>query len=226
MMGLVPFETDILILTQSSYATGFEIKVSKADLLADLKKKQYTKFKNSGQHLQELYYAKKFKYFYYAVPKHLEETALDMIHEFIGLYVYEHFDDKVPTFKCVKEPKKLKSEPWTDRNVNEVLRLGCMRINTLKCALKQQIDLANYYKTEIRIKFQEFKSMSNNKKERKTAEYYCQVAKTGHEGLIDIIQQAMRQSYNDALEDAIDKLPTLMLYDKQRCKNEILKLKK
>jgi len=36
----------------------------------------------------------------------------------------------------------------------------------------------------------------------------------------------MRQSYNDALEDAIDKLPTLMLYDKQRCKNEILKLKK
>jgi len=68
--------------------------------------------------------------------------------------------------------------------------------------------------------------MSNNKKERKTAEYYCQVAKTGHEGLIDIIQQAMRQSYNDALEDAIDKLPTLMLYDKQRCKNEILKLKK
>lgn len=47
MMGLVPFETDILILTQSSYATGFEIKVSKADLLADLKKKQYTKFKNS-----------------------------------------------------------------------------------------------------------------------------------------------------------------------------------
>lgn len=37
-MFLVPFETDMLVLTQSGYATGFEIKVSKSDLLADLRK--------------------------------------------------------------------------------------------------------------------------------------------------------------------------------------------
>ena len=137
-MCLVPFETDMLVLTQSGYATGFEIKVSKSDLLADLKKKQYTKFKDkeNGSLLQELYYAKKFKYFYYAVPKKLEETALSMIPEFVGLYVYENFQyPKLPTFKCVKEAKKLKTESWREKDRIELMRLGCMRIYSLKQGL-------------------------------------------------------------------------------------------
>jgi len=137
-MCLVPFETDMLVLTQSGYATGFEIKVSKSDLLADLKKKQYTRFKDeeNGNVLQELYYAKKFKHFYYAVPKKLQETALSMIPEFVGLYVYENFEyPKMPTFKCVKEAKKLKTESWSEKNKNELMRLGCMRIYSLKQGL-------------------------------------------------------------------------------------------
>jgi hypothetical protein len=137
-MCLVPFETDMLVLTQSSYATGFEIKVSKSDLLADLKKKQYTRFKDkeNGNLLQELYYAKKFKYFYYAVPKKLEETALSIIPDFVGLYVYENFEyPKTPTFKCVKEAKKLKTESWREKDKVELMRLGCMRIHSLKQGL-------------------------------------------------------------------------------------------
>lgn len=137
-MGLVPFETDMLVLTQSGYATGFEIKVSKSDLLADLKKKQYTRFKDKENCslLQELYYAKKFKYFYYAVPKKLEETALSMITEFVGLYVYENFEyPKLSTFKCVKEAKKLKTESWREKDIIELMRLGCMRIYSLKKGL-------------------------------------------------------------------------------------------
>ena len=137
-MCLVPFETDMLILTQSGYATGFDIKVSKSDLLADLKKKQYTKFKDkeNGAFLQELFYAKKFKHFYYAVPKKLEETALSMIPEFVGLYVYENFEyPKRPTFKCVKEAKKLKTESWSEKHKTELMRLGCMRIYALKQGL-------------------------------------------------------------------------------------------
>ena len=38
-MTIVPFETDVLVLTKSGYAYGFEIKISKADLRADFKKK-------------------------------------------------------------------------------------------------------------------------------------------------------------------------------------------
>jgi len=137
-MALVPFETDMLVLTQSGYATGFEIKVSKSDLLADLKKKQYTKFKDkeNGSLLQELYYAKKFKYFYCAVPKNLQEAALSIIPDFVGLYVYENFEyPKLPTFKCVKEAKKLKTESWSEKDKIEVMRLGCMRIYSLKQSL-------------------------------------------------------------------------------------------
>jgi hypothetical protein len=148
-MGLVPFETDILILTHSGYATGFEIKVSKSDLLADLKKKQYARF-NDNPYKQELYYAKTFKYFYYAVPKDLEESALSIIPEFVGLYVYEVFEHKIPTFKCVKEAKKLKTVSWSEIKINEVKRLGCMRIGSLKSSLSQQMKLTNYYKEKLK----------------------------------------------------------------------------
>lgn len=137
-MEVVPFETDMLVLTQSGYATGFEIKVSKNDLLADLKKRQYRMFKDkeNGSLLQELYYAKKFKYFYYAVPKKLEETALSIIPYFVGLYVYEKFEyPNLPSFKCVKKAKKLKTESWSEKNKVELMRLGCMRIPSLKQGL-------------------------------------------------------------------------------------------
>jgi hypothetical protein len=137
-MSLVPFETDMLVLTKSGYATGFEIKVSKSDLLADLKKKQYRIFKDkeNGGLLQELYYAKKFKFFYYAVPKKLEETALSMIPQFVGLYVYENFEyPQLSTFKCVKDAKQLKTESWREKDKVELMRLGCMRIYSLKQGL-------------------------------------------------------------------------------------------
>jgi len=134
-MCLVPFETDMLVLTQSGYATGFEIKVSKSDLLADLKKKQYTKFndKENSKLLQELYYSKRFKHFYYAVPKHLEDVALSIIPEFVGLYVYEKYDyPKLPIFRKAKEAKKLKTESWREKDKIELMRLGTMRIYSLK----------------------------------------------------------------------------------------------
>ena len=137
-MCLVPFETDMLVLSKSGYSTGFEIKISKSDLLADLKKKQYTRFKDkeNGSLLQELYYAKKFKHFYYAVPKNLENTAISLIPEFVGLYVYEKFEyPKMPTFKKVKEAKKLKTESWREKDKIELMRLGTMRIYSLKLGL-------------------------------------------------------------------------------------------
>lgn len=43
MMGVLPFETDMLVLTKSGMAYGFEIKTSKSDLKKDFKKPQHTK---------------------------------------------------------------------------------------------------------------------------------------------------------------------------------------
>jgi len=53
-MNLLRFECDMLVISKSGFATGFEIKVSKSDLKADLKKKHFG---------SEKYY-KKFKLFW------------------------------------------------------------------------------------------------------------------------------------------------------------------
>lgn len=134
-MCLVPFETDMLVLSRSNYATGYEIKVSKSDLLADLKKKQYSRFKDkeNGSILQELYYAKKFKYFYYAVPQKLKEIALRVIPEFVGLYVYDN--NGIGVLIKVKDAKKLKTQSWSEKEKIELMRLGIMRIYSLKLGL-------------------------------------------------------------------------------------------
>ena len=62
-MGLVAFETDMLVLTKSGYAHGFEIKVSKSDLKADFKKRHHVNFnlEKNGKVGLERFYAK-FKY--------------------------------------------------------------------------------------------------------------------------------------------------------------------
>lgn len=143
MMGLVPFETDILIINKNNYATGFEIKVSKADLKADFKKPQHTKineFYNGKGGLQRWW--GKFKYFHYAVPIELEETALELIPHFCGLWVYEKLEyPKVPKFNQVRKAKKLFDYKWSDKHKYEVARLGTMRILALKIGIRNYQNL-------------------------------------------------------------------------------------
>lgn len=135
--GLVPFETDILILSDSNYATGFEIKISKSDLKADFKKKQHCKIDlfHNGKTGMERYFGR-FKYFYYAVPSFLEEDALNLIPDFCGLYSLEKREfPNLPIFKKVREPKKLFDNKWTGNERLQLARLGAMRILGLKEAL-------------------------------------------------------------------------------------------
>lgn len=140
MMGLVPFETDMLIINKNNYATGFEIKVSKADLKADFKKPQHTKineFYNGKGGLVRWWWC--FKYFNYAVPIKLKEDALELIPDFCGLWVYEKFEyPKKPNFKQVRKPKKIFDYKWTEKEKYEVARLGSMRILGLKQAINSR----------------------------------------------------------------------------------------
>lgn len=139
MMAIVPFETDMLVLTKSGYAYGFEIKVSKADLKADSKKPQHAKFdephRSSGKKGLERFYSK-FKHFSYAVPEQLKECALELIPDFCGLWVYAKYQyPKLPKFYCAREPKKLFNYKWSESQRYELARLGTMRIYALKQAL-------------------------------------------------------------------------------------------
>lgn len=134
MMGLVAFETDMLVLTKSGYAHGFEIKTSKADLKADFKKPQHTQigeFRNGRTGLERFY--GKFKYFYYAVPEELKEVALELIPDFCGLWVLrkENYPSS-PHFYQAKEPKKLFDHKWSEKDRYDLARLGTMRIYSLK----------------------------------------------------------------------------------------------
>lgn len=104
-MGSLAFETDMLVLTKSGYAYGFEIKVSKSDLKADFKKKHHAQFdivRNGKMGLERFY--SKFKHFSYAVPSELREAAISLIPDFCGLYVFEKATYKLI---CIREPKKL-----------------------------------------------------------------------------------------------------------------------
>jgi hypothetical protein len=141
MMGIVAFETDMLVINKNGYATGFEIKTSKSDLKADFRKPQHTKineFRNGKSGL-ERYYGK-LKYFYYAVPEDLKEEALKLIPDFCGLYCLSKWSEGSmirSTFLEVKKPKKLFDYQWSLSEKYSVARLGTMRIYNLKRTLNQ-----------------------------------------------------------------------------------------
>jgi len=141
--AVLAFETDLLVINKSGFATGIEIKISKADLKADFKKMQHTHF-NEMKHgkvgLSRWY--GKFKTFYYAVPKELEAEAIRLIPPFCGLITIEKefikpWNDEGNGFwhYHVKRPKGARILPkykWSEAEISSVRRLGTMRILTLK----------------------------------------------------------------------------------------------
>lgn len=134
---LVRFEADLLILSKSGYATCVEIKVSKADLKNDNKKKHI----NSTHENFENYFGV-LKYFYYAVPIELKEDALNKIPVFAGLIVVEEVNNEYWNGYRVTElrkPKHLFSYKWDEDERNALLRLGCLRIFNLKKLINKQI---------------------------------------------------------------------------------------
>lgn len=141
MMGVVPFEVDMLVLTKCGYAYGFEIKVSKADLKADFKKPQHIRIGEmvNGKTGMERYYGK-FKYFNYAVPEQLKEDALELIPPFCGLWVLRK--EKYPgplKFYLAREAKALFNYKYSEKECHYIARLGTMRILGLKEALRSQL---------------------------------------------------------------------------------------
>lgn len=119
--GLRLHECDLLKVSKAGYATEVEIKVSRADLRKDFEKKHTHK-------------NKKIKNFFYAVPKHLEAYALELIPEHAGLYVVNTnrngtkiVVEEVRASEANKDARKL-----TDNEINKLLKLGCMRIVSLK----------------------------------------------------------------------------------------------
>jgi len=114
-------ECDILSLSKSGYATEFEIKVSKYDLLKD-KEKWHG---HSHEYIAD---------FFFVVPEKLKDIALFNIPERAGLFVA----NKVIQDGCiyVEQERACKRNvnaiKWTDEDRYKLARLGTMRILKLK----------------------------------------------------------------------------------------------
>lgn len=123
MSGLVRFETDLLVLTKSRYATGVEIKVSKADFQNEFKKRQY----QYGEEMDEIFYGM-FKNFYFAFPEALiEECIADVPSRFGVLSV-----NKKGRVEEIRASELLYNKKWSEKDYNKLMRIGCMRIYNLK----------------------------------------------------------------------------------------------
>jgi hypothetical protein len=119
--GLHIHEVDLLVVTPAHYATEVEIKVSIADLKADLKKPHGHR-------------SNKIRLLYFAIPEELQIKATPLIPERAGLIVVR--GNKTKSYfqaEVVKAPivNKL-ARKLTDKEVNHVYELAAMRIWSLK----------------------------------------------------------------------------------------------
>ena len=126
--GLNLHEVDLLVIKQSHYAIEIEIKISVADLKADLKKPHGHR-------------SNKIKLLYFAVPSEIKDKALELIPERAGLLTITHdiakrsnghFSNRYYV-SAIKAPivNKL-ARKLTDKEISKVYELASMRIWNLK----------------------------------------------------------------------------------------------
>jgi hypothetical protein len=119
-------ECDMFIITKAGCAIEVEIKISKADLLADFKKGH--NHKDRQNRITE---------FYYAMPESLWEKCKDLIPEGAGVITcYRWVDykkrDRIDAHTKVKATRIKNARKLTQEERYSVARLGTMRIWSLK----------------------------------------------------------------------------------------------
>ena len=111
-------ECDLFIIKPSGYVVEVEIKRSISDLKADFKKKH----KHEDERIKELFFA---------VPDELYEKCKDLIPEDAGILVFYEFENKCYV-RLKRAAKKTSGRKLTDMEKMKVMRLGCLRIWSLK----------------------------------------------------------------------------------------------
>lgn len=104
-------ECDLLIILKSKWAVEVEIKISKSDMKADLKKKHNHKSIKIGE-------------LYYAMPKDIYEQCKDLIPEHAGIITVDEYN-RASFARCAK--KNPDARKMTDEEISGILRLGNMR---------------------------------------------------------------------------------------------------
>lgn len=125
--GIHIHECDVFVLRKSGYAIEVEIKQSKADLKADLKKGHH----HNSKLIRELYFA---------IPDEKYDEWKEYIPEGAGVILYRT-NEYYTCHAYIRLQAKIRkdSRKLTDREQFNVARLGCMRIWTLKRNLNSKI---------------------------------------------------------------------------------------
>lgn len=110
-------ECDLLICTKSNYLWEVEIKVTKADLIADKKKKH-------GHHSERI------KRLYFAIPDYLK-SHIEYIPERAGIIIVKYGEDGLEC-KEIRPARRDKGYQLKDKERLKLAHLGAMRIWTLK----------------------------------------------------------------------------------------------
>lgn len=121
--GMKLHECDVLVLTKSGYAYEVEIKTSLADLKRDMEKNHH--------HAHA-----KIKRLYFAIPEKLLKHQ-DLVPEHAGILYVRDSNWEWNTAKKFREAKDTGKYQWTEVEKMKLLRLGCLRIWTLKRKLKE-----------------------------------------------------------------------------------------
>jgi hypothetical protein len=118
--GVNLHECDLLVIRQSGYGIEVEIKISKSDLIADLKKPHH--HHDRMGRLSELYFA---------IPDYLEKH-IEFIPEHAGIITLHKYDNYI-SCKTLRNPKINRNRgKFTDNERLKVAHLGTMRIWNLK----------------------------------------------------------------------------------------------
>lgn len=113
--GLLPYETDLFVLSKTGYATEIEIKVSAGDLKAD-KLKKHT---HSSPLVRKLYFA---------MPDCLEKHITHVPAK-AGILLVDYYG----RVKEIRKPQiNTAARKLTDKEIHQVLRLGNMRTWNLR----------------------------------------------------------------------------------------------
>lgn len=104
-------ESDIISVTKTGYLVEYEVKISRADFLADRKKTKWKTYK--------FQYNKAPKHFYYLLP---ENTArLEELPSFAGLIEFTE-ENGIYNFTTIKKPQILNRLKATDTEVYTLLK--------------------------------------------------------------------------------------------------------
>jgi hypothetical protein len=125
--GLLFYECDLLVVTQSNYCYEVEIKTSRSDLKADL-------VKPHGHR------SKKIRRLYFAIPDYMQKD-IEFIPPRAGILIVSEpvINGYGSRCKCIRDPENNEeARKLSDVERYQVARLGTMRIWSLKAVVRKR----------------------------------------------------------------------------------------